>query len=222
MGENALEVSVLTENSSKKFSEKELKKVAVVVRAAAKLFDRNGYIETSLKDISTEAGLSKGGIYHYFSSKNDILYYIVDNYMDLLLGNVEEEIRQIPDPEQKIRYLMDRHLRHYNSQVPEARALLYHSRALPPEELRCVVQKQKKYADILTGILTQMAGENSDINKLKAASYFIFGMYNSIMHWHDPDGPISLDDISELCYNLFMDGWKSFSTSPMLDKHPSD
>lgn len=211
---------MLTENGSKKFSEKELRKVAVVVRAAAKLFDQNGYIETSLKDISIEAGLSKGGIYHYFSSKNDILYYILDNYMDLLLGKVEEEIGKIHDPEEKIRYLMDRHLKHYNSQVPEARALLYHARVLPPEELHCVVQKQKKYANILTGILAQMAGKNSDINKLKAASYFIFGMYNSIMHWYDPDGPIPLDDISEICYNLFMDGWKSFSRSHLLERFP--
>ncbi|MCB2099602.1 MAG: TetR/AcrR family transcriptional regulator [Rhodobacterales bacterium] len=185
----------------------------MVVKAAANLFDRNGYIETSLKDISAEAGLSKGGIYHYFSSKHEILFYIVDNYMNVLLGNVEEELKKISDPEAKIKYLMNRHLKHFNCQVPEGRALLNHARILPPSEFRYIVGKQKRYANILTDILCQMTGNDGEKRKLKAISYFIFGMYNSIMYWHDPKGPIPLKELSEICFNLFMDGWKSMSSS---------
>jgi TetR/AcrR family transcriptional regulator, cholesterol catabolism regulator len=200
----------LMENSSKKFSEKELSKVSVIVNAAATLFDKNGYLETSLKDISNEAKLSKGGIYHYFSNKHEILYFILDNYMDLLLGDLEEELKEIPDSPSKIQFIMFRHLKHYNGQVPEARALLNHAHNLPAEYFKVVSGKQKKYARILTDVLSGLFNGSMDLHKLKAISYIMFGMCNSIMYWYDPQGPVSLEELSQICYDIFMDGTTSY------------
>ena len=198
------------ENGSKKFNEKELAKVGVIVEAAANLFDKNGYLETSLKDISTAARLSKGGIYHYFSNKHEILYFILDNYMDRLLVGLEEELNEIPDAPSKIQFVLFRHLRHYNKQVPEARALLNHAHNLPSEDYNVIAGKQKKYAKIMTGVLSDLFNGRMASDKLKAISYILFGMCNSIMYWYDPEGPISLEDLSQMCYDIFMDGTTSF------------
>jgi len=198
------------ENGSKKFNEKELAKVGVIVEAAANLFDKNGYLETSLKDISAAAKLSKGGIYHYFSNKHEILYFILDNYMDRLLVGLEEELNAIPDAPSKIQFAMFRHLRHYNKQVPEARALLNHAHNLPAEDFNVIATKQKKYAQIMTGVLSTLFNGRMADDKLKAISYILFGMCNSIMYWYDPEGPISLEDLSQMCYDIFMDGTTSF------------
>jgi AcrR family transcriptional regulator len=198
------------ENGSKKFNEKELAKVSVIVEAAANLFDKNGYLETSLKDISAEAKLSKGGIYHYFSNKHEILYFILDNYMDRLLVGFEEELSEIPDAPSKIQFVMFRHLKHYNKQVPEARALLNHAHNLPVEDYEVIAGKQKSYAKIMTGVLSSLFNGRMDDDKLKAISYILFGMCNSIMYWYDPEGPIPLEDLSQMCYDIFMDGTTSF------------
>ncbi len=198
------------ENSSKKFTGKELSKVAVIVKAAATLFDKNGYIETSLKDISTAAGLSKGGIYHYFSNKHEILYFILDNYMDRLLGGLEEELKEIPDSPSKIQFIMFRHLKHYNRQVPEARALLNHAHNLPAEYFTVVANKEKRYGRILTDVLSGLFNGNMDMHKLKAISFIMFGMCNSIMYWYDPQGPVTLEELSQICYDTFMDGTTSY------------
>jgi len=198
------------ENSTKRFTEKELSKVSAIVKAAANLFDKNGYVETSLKDISTEAQLSKGGIYHYFSNKHDILFFILDNYMDRLLGGLEEELKEIPDSPSKIHFIMFRHLRHYNKQVPEARALLNHAHNLPSEYFEVISGKQKIYARILTDVLSELLSGSMGIDNLKAISYIMFGMCNSIMYWYDPDGPVSLEELSAICYDIFMDGTTSY------------
>jgi len=105
---------------AKKINEKELNKMCAIGRAASKLFNKKGYLETSLKDISTSIKLSKGGIYHYFSSKHEILYFILGNYMDLLHGGLEDELKAIDDPSKKIRYIMLRHLRLFNKKAPQA------------------------------------------------------------------------------------------------------
>ena len=56
--------------------------MAAIAKAAAELFNQQGYIETSIADIAAAAEMSRGGIFHYFPSKNEILYFITSNYMD--------------------------------------------------------------------------------------------------------------------------------------------
>jgi hypothetical protein len=128
------------------------------------------------------------------------------------MGNLKEELKRIPDTPSKIKYLMFRHLKHFNCKVPEARALLNHAHNLPSEYFNVVSRKQKKYARILTDVLSELFNYTMDLDKLKATSYIMFGMCNSIMYWYDPDGSISLDELSDMCYDIFMDGMTSFIT----------
>ena len=197
--------------SKPKSDEKELEKRCAIGRAASKLFDEKGYLETSLKDISAEAKLSKGGIYHYFASKHEILYFVLDNYMDQLLEGLEEELKEIPDDSLKIRYIMFRHLKLYNTKVPEAKALLIDARNLPSKYFRNIAAKEKKYAHILTDVLSHMFDGNVPKDKLKAISFTVFGMCNAIMYWYDSEGPITLEDLSQICYDIFMKGLGSYT-----------
>lgn len=193
-----------------KFTEKEFEKRCAIGRAAAKLFDEKGYLETSLKDISHEARLSKGGIYHYFSSKHEILYFVLDNYVDLLLGGLEEELNEIPDNSSKIRFIVFRHLNLYNSKVPEARALLIDSRNLPSKYFRAIAAKEKKYAQIVTSVLSEFLNGSIPKDTLKATSYTLFGMCNAIMYWYNAEGPITLEELSQISYDIFMKGISSY------------
>jgi AcrR family transcriptional regulator len=197
----------------KQFNEKELNKMCAIGRAAAKLFDEKGYLETSLKDISIAAKISKGGIYHYFSNKHEILYFILDNYMDLLLGGIEEELKEIADSASKIQFIMFRHLKLYNRKVPEAKALLIEAHNLPPKYFRSIAEKEKKYAQILIDVLSDFFESSMQINKLKAISFTLFGMFNSIMYWFNPKGPVTLEELSKIVYDIFLKGASCYKPS---------
>lgn len=205
------------EYSSNSLSGKEFDKKCQIGRAAATLFDEKGYLETSLKDISAEAKLSKGGIYHYFRSKDEILYFVLDNYMDLLLSGLQEELEKIPDDSSKIRHILFRHLKLYNTKVPEARALLIDSRNLPANYFKAIAAKEKKYAQILTDVLSDFLGGSLPKDKSKAISYTLFGMVNAIMYWYDSEGPITLDELSQISYDIFMKGVEGYRRT---DKTP--
>lgn len=58
-----------------------------ILQAAIVCFTRRGYHETSVQHICDEAGLSKGGLYTYFKSKEDILAAVVE---DSLLAAIEQ------------------------------------------------------------------------------------------------------------------------------------
>src|SRR3989304_6008248 len=137
-----------------KLSEKERNKMYAIGKVAARLFDKKGYLETSLKDISIETGLSKGCIYYYFSSKHEILYFILDVYMDHLLEGLEDELRKKTDSQSKIEFIMYRHLSLYNNKIPEARAILIDGHNFPYEYYRSIALKQKKYSQLLADVLS--------------------------------------------------------------------
>ena len=196
--------------STRILSRKELARVEAVAKTAALLFDKAGYHETSLKDISNEASLSKGAIYYYFSSKHEILFYILNNYMDTLLNGLVEELAQFPDSLSKLKHVLSRHMSTFSSHAESARILLKYANNLPAGDLAVIVRKQKQYAQILAEILADNAGRRLDKKQIKACSYIVFGMYNSIIYWHRPDGPIPLSELTELCCELFLNGWNSF------------
>jgi len=190
----------------KQFNEKELNRMCVIGKAASKLFDEKGYLETSLRDISNAAKLSKGGIYHYFANKHEILYFILNNYMDLLLGGLEGELKEIADNSSKIQFIMFRHLKLYNRNVPEAKALLIEAHNLPSKYFKAIAGKERKYAQILINVLSDFFNGSMQEDKLKAISFTLFGMFNSIMYWYNPKGPVTLEELSQIVYDIFLKG----------------
>jgi len=190
----------------KQFNEKELNRMCVIGKAASKLFDEKGYLETSLRDISNAAKLSKGGIYHYFANKHEILYFILNNYMDLLFGGLEEELKEIADNSSKIQFIMFRHLKLYNRNVPEAKALLIEAHNLPSKYFKVIAGKERKYAQILINVLSDFFNGSMQEDKLKAISFTLFGMFNSIMYWYNPKGPVTLEELSQIVYDIFLKG----------------
>jgi AcrR family transcriptional regulator len=197
--------------SLKTLSPKELARVETVAKTAARLFDKAGYHETSLRDISNAASLSKGAIYYYFSNKHEILLYILNSYMDALLNGLEEELARLPDSLARLKHMLSRHMLTFSSHDASARILLKYANNLPAAELAGIRRKQKQYAQILAAILADNAGGRLTEKQIKACSYIVFGMYNSIINWHRPSGPMPLSELTDFCCELFLNGWNSLT-----------
>ena len=134
-------------------SNKEIDKMQKIAKSAAKLFNEKGYLETSMDDISNAAQLSKGGIYHYFSSKNEILFFISANFMDLLLRGLEEELKKIEGSFAKIKYFISRHIKFYSQYLSEAKTVIHEAHLLPPEYFKVIADKERQYHQIVSDIL---------------------------------------------------------------------
>jgi AcrR family transcriptional regulator len=71
-----------------------------ILSVASRLFIQNGFIETSMNDIVRETGLSKGGIYWHFKSKDEIVTAIFDQYFEGQIERLialEQENRSVSD-----------------------------------------------------------------------------------------------------------------------------
>jgi AcrR family transcriptional regulator len=64
-----------------------------LLEAALQVFARNGYRNTRLEEVAEAAGVTKGTIYHYFDTKEELLLSVVEHYQTLAFGRVEDVLR---------------------------------------------------------------------------------------------------------------------------------
>jgi AcrR family transcriptional regulator len=195
-------------NNSKSAINKGQKKQEKIGNAAAKVFNKKGYLETNIDDIAAVAKMSKGGIYHYFSSKDEILFCILDSYMDIVLKDLESQVQALRDSALKIQFIIERHIDLYVNYTAQAKTLLHDAHCLSPKRFRSINIKEREYYRIVMDVLSEFFEGSGEIKRdeLKAMAFLLFGMCNWTYHWYDPKGPINPEELSKITWAVFMKG----------------
>lgn len=81
-----------------------------ILRAAIKVFARNGYFNSKVSDIASEAGIADGTVYLYFKSKEEILHSIFDRAMEEFIDEGKREIAGLEKADDKLRRIAQLHL----------------------------------------------------------------------------------------------------------------
>ncbi len=185
---------------------KQTKRIAAIAKVSAQLFSSKGYIETSVDDIARSARVTKGGVYHYFSSKNEILYFISATYVDVDWVGLERSLDDLPDPREKIRFIVLHHIDHYTTHASAAKTLLHESYNLPPKYLKEVRTRERRYFKIVSDVISDFLGDKSSKELATVLTFTLFGMMNWIYKWYDPKGPMKPRELSQLVFELFTKG----------------
>ncbi|MGA9996864.1 MAG: TetR/AcrR family transcriptional regulator [Pyrinomonadaceae bacterium] len=81
-----------------------------ILRAATRIFARNGYFNSKVADIAREAGVADGTVYLYFKNKEDILHSIFDRTVDEAVAEARAQVEETADPREKLRTVARLHL----------------------------------------------------------------------------------------------------------------
>jgi TetR/AcrR family fatty acid metabolism transcriptional regulator len=81
-----------------------------ILRAATRVFARNGYFNSKVADIAREADVADGTVYLYFKSKEEILHSIFDQNMAEAIASGRVLIEKLHDPSEKLRRIAMLHL----------------------------------------------------------------------------------------------------------------
>lgn len=84
-----------------------------IVRESLQLFSVKGYFNTSINDILQATGLTKGGLYGHFRSKEAIWYAVYEEAVSIWRSRVFCRIRQISDPLVRIERVIENDMRDY-------------------------------------------------------------------------------------------------------------
>ncbi|PKN63097.1 MAG: hypothetical protein CVU57_20745 [Deltaproteobacteria bacterium HGW-Deltaproteobacteria-15] len=188
-------------------------RVFEVTEAAAELFSTRGFLETSMEEIARAANLSKGGMYHYFKSKTEILYAILSNFMDQVLGDIDVLLADTGSPEDKLSFLIRRHVETYAQHMHAARVLLKEANNLPQKYLKKIHEKERRYLSAVEGIISELLGPKTGKDVLTAVTFSLLGMCNWIYSWYDPAGRVDPERLSEIIMAIFTKGVGGVTTN---------
>ena len=163
-------------NNWGKLNKKGQQRTMKIGKVAARLFSRKGFLETTMDEIAATAKISKGGMYYYFKSKTEILYFVLSNYMDLVIGDLEQDLSHIKESDAKLKFIIYRHIKLYSNQSFEAKVLLHEVHCLPAKYFKVIAEKQRKYFQIVNDVLSDFFRNPVPKGELTAITFTIFGM----------------------------------------------
>lgn len=152
---------------------------------AARLFDKASYNGVNMDDIAATAGIAKPTLYHYFGSKDEILYGIYDALLDELLGRMEARVEAKLDSRQLLLEIMSDVLEMMDSHRGHIRALYEHHRELPAERWNVIREKRDHYEAGVRRIVTDgiEQGEFREVDPV-LTTHAVLGMCNWAYQWY--------------------------------------
>jgi AcrR family transcriptional regulator len=183
-----------------------------ILESAAKLFRRQGYSATTLRQIADLAEIQAGSIYYYFDSKDAILDEVLDEGLGRVFNGVKLKLKQAGDisHRRKIALAIEAHLvaLHDASDFTSANIRIY---GQLPEHLkgphRAIRRAYARYWDRLLSD-AQKAGEiRSDI-ELIPLRIFVLGALNWTVEWFDLSKTDAVQKLARRTESIIFDGVK--------------
>jgi len=198
----------MVQNKKFKSQDKSLRK-QMIIDAAVKVFHQKGYRSATLDDVAHELGLTKPAIYHYVSSKEDLLSQIYLQCLESFFDTIYEVTGMDLSPSEKLKTYVYRHL---NTVVMENLPIfaIFHSEEnqLAKKDFQKIRKAKRKFTKAVENIIIEgMAqGHFRQVNpKLQANA--IIGMCNWLYRWYKPgQSSFTPDEIVDQFTNLVENG----------------
>ncbi|MTI02499.1 MULTISPECIES: TetR/AcrR family transcriptional regulator [Alphaproteobacteria] len=181
-----------------------------ILKSAARVFAREGFDRASMTQLARECGISKANIYHYYDSKDAILFDILETYLrelrDLICG-LEVDGLSASD---KLHKVVAEILLAYQGVDDEHRVQTSGMSALPAEQQNLLRGYQRDMVNFLSGIIADIAPEvfRDDRAKLRSATMSVFGMLNWYYMWNSGADAEARRDYAAQVSNLTLTGVK--------------
>ncbi|HWI77736.1 MAG TPA: TetR/AcrR family transcriptional regulator [Ramlibacter sp.] len=183
-----------------KSSQHEIKRDEIL-DIAAQCFAERSYAAASMNDIATAGGTSKARLYHYYESKEAILFDLLDRYTQRLLaiiGQAEATAqRRNLDDRAALHELVRSFLQEYETSATRHVALLHDTKFLGETQRELILDRQRDVVSAVTRFLRRAYPSRVSAANQSAVVMMLFGMINWTFTWLRPGGPMSYAAFAE-------------------------
>lgn len=181
-----------------------------------------GYDMTSVSEIASALGLSKGTVMHHFGSKDRMLQELSLEYMRRRLAELEVIEESLPSPEDRLAAII---LALVTAFRDDQAATVAFSREFTRfvndpvmDEVRVL---RRRYTDMVRGVLEDgMASGVFREADPTIVTLQIIGMCNWSWTWLDPEGRLSVDEIAEIYVRVVLCGMLTDGDREVLSRLP--
>jgi len=178
-----------------------------ILKTAAKFFAKNGFDRSSMSQLALECGVSKALIYHYYQSKEALLYDIVFTHLKDLVDAVET-VKKTDDPEQHLRNVVHAVLTQYRDADAEHKLQLEATTSLPKANQKTLADMQRRLvvtlSDAINAVSPMCFSEREEM--LRPVTMSLFGMLNWFYLWYRRGKGMTRSDYADLATDLLLGG----------------
>src|SRR3954470_6867625 len=157
------------------------KKRQGILRRAAALSAQPGYTGTSITMIAEACGVSKALMYHYYSSKDAVLFDLLQDHLQNLVAVVEAAAQSAGNPEEKLFAISAALLEAYRGADAEHQVQISSLKLLPPAQQEILKEMERRLVAIVSdAIAAAIPHAAKKRHLLKPLTMSLFGMLN----WH--------------------------------------
>jgi AcrR family transcriptional regulator len=178
-----------------------------IVEKAARLYAEHGFLGASIADLARSCNTSKSLIYHYYPSKEDILFDVMHSHVSTLLDAAERIAATPADPHDKLRMLTREFMKHYVGAAARQKVLLNELGRLPAARRAIIIGIQRRLVGLVEVLLAELRPELGGQSPLHwPAAMLYFGMINWTLTWMSASGPAKPAHIADLAAEIYLQG----------------
>ena len=166
-----------------------------ILDVAARCFAAQSFPAASMNDIAAACGTSKARLYHYYESKDAILYDLLDRYTQRLLALIGEAEaraqRKNLSEREALSELVRAFLAEYETSATRHVALLSDTKFLGEVQRELIVNRQRDVVAAFTRFIKRAYPERVTAANQTALTMMLFGMINWTFTWLRPGGAMS-------------------------------
>lgn len=195
------------------------RRLAKILEHATEVFYQKGYDGASMRDLSRASGISVAGMYHYFHSKERLLYLLQKDTFSTVIERLQRRLKTIKDPELRIRAFIFNHLGYFLANRKAMTVLSHEDEALDDDEFVAEIAALKRtYYRICLELLDDYKRANRLQFNSRTAVLSLFGMINWIYTWHSTRHDAGAVRLSQEMSDIFLNGLRSHQRQPRKRK----
>jgi AcrR family transcriptional regulator len=189
-------------------TESELPLPQRLVTVATRLFAAQGYEATSVQEIVEAAGVTKGALYHHFTSKDDLLYEVYHRVLADQMRRLEEIANGPGDAAQRLAAVVADVIATSIANLDELTVFFRSLQLLPAEQQKTVRAERRRYHLRVRRLIEegQRSGVLTRDVPADLAVHFVYGAINQIGTWYHRGGPLSAEDVAAHFDRLVLSG----------------
>jgi AcrR family transcriptional regulator len=169
-----------------------------LLSTAAEIFSKRGFRATSMKEIAAAVGMSKPTIYHYFSSKEELLVRLYSDVLDESLDAARETVAAAPTPLDAIRDLIASRVAYTCRNQALLKVCFEEEHELPADLAKEVLERRHAFEDFFGDALAAHLAAHPDVLLGMPPKIYVnmcLGAVNWCYKWYRPTGPSTPEEI---------------------------
>lgn len=175
----------------------------LIRRQALSLFGRLGFNATGMRLIAQEAGVSIATVYHYISSKDDLLRDLLRENLSQLYAEASREMQGRRAPKDRLKSLIKAHVTIHATERELCQVSDRELRSLSPKAQREIIELRDQYEELWRSTLLQGKDEGDLVfEDITITTHALLEMCTGVVHWFQPEGRLAVGEVVRLHQDL--------------------